>query len=87
MANGAAETQETFADGIGHVSYSGGVVRIDYVSQSSTERDAAGKPVLVHRHRVIMPLEAFVAAFATQRELVEKLVKQGAVKASNAPRE
>ncbi|MGQ0664716.1 MAG: hypothetical protein ACT4P2_14290 [Pseudomonadota bacterium] len=71
---------ECFADGIGEISITGGVVRIDFVSLQPVKADAGAKPVPVVRQRIIMPPDGFLHAFSTMENLVRQLEKTGAVK-------
>ncbi len=59
---------EIYSDGIGEITVNGTVVRIDLVSLSPTERDAAGNPKPAFRQRIIMPIDVF----ANSAELVQK---------------
>ncbi len=80
-----AMNPEIFADSIGNISIIGGVVRIDLISLSATERDADNQPVPVFRQRVIMPLDGFARAFGIQEDLVKKMVRDGVLSVRAAP--
>jgi len=73
-------TDELFADGIGNITVTGSVVRMDLVSASATERDAEGKPRLVFRQRVIMPVDAFGRSFGAMQQVMQQLIKAGVFK-------
>ena len=60
--------QQIFADGIGQVTVIGGVVRLDFVAFSVTEKDAKGQPAAVFSHRVVMSLEGFMQSAAKLQE-------------------
>jgi len=71
--------QQIFADGIGQVTIIGGVVRLDFVTFSATEKDAKGQPAVVFSHRVLMSLEGFMQSAAKLQEAalaVSKLVQR-----------
>ncbi len=71
--------QQIFADGIGQVTIIGGVVRLDFVTFSATEKDAKGQPAAVFSHRVVMSLEGFMQSAAKLQETalaVSKLVQR-----------
>ena len=52
---------QVFADGIGTISVISGTVRVDLVTYSPTEKDAAGQPAAVFRQQIIMTAESFLA--------------------------
>ena len=71
--------QQIFADGIGQVTIIGGVVRLDFVTFSPTEKDAKGQPAAVFSQRVVMSLEGFMQSAAKLQEgalAVSKLVQR-----------
>jgi len=71
---------ELYADGIGEITITGTVVRIDLVSLSPTERDANGSPKAAFRQRVIMPADAFANAVDLMQRALAGLVEAGTVK-------
>ena len=71
---------EVFADGMGEITLSGGMVRIDLVSLSPSKQDAEGKPQLEFRKRIVMPPDGFLRSFSAMEDLVKKLVDAGVVK-------
>ena len=70
---------EIFSDGIGEITINGTVVRIDLVSLSPTERDAANNPKPVFRQRVVMPIDAFANAAELVQKALNGLIDAGAV--------
>jgi hypothetical protein len=64
-------SDDVYADGIGEITVTGPIVRIDLVSLSPTERDAGGNPKPVFRQRVVMPAEGFAGAFELMRKVVD----------------
>lgn len=75
---------EVYSDGIGEITVSGSVVRIDLVSLSPTERDAANNPKPVFRQRIVMPIEAFANAADLVQKVLQGLVDAGAVTRTSA---
>lgn len=71
---------EVFADGMGEITLSGGMVRIDLICLSATQKDSEGKPELELRQRVVMPPDGFLRSFSAMEDLVQKLIKAGVVK-------
>ena len=74
------ERSEVYADGMGEITLSGGMVRIDLVSLSSDNKDAEGRPELDVRQRIVMPPDGFLRSFSAMEDLVQKLMKAGLVK-------
>jgi hypothetical protein len=72
-------TSEVFADGFGEITIIGTTVRIDLVSLSPSERDAAGNQQPVFRQRVVIPVEGFMNAFDLMERVAGELVRSGAV--------
>ncbi|HEV7951046.1 MAG TPA: hypothetical protein VGP24_14880 [Glaciihabitans sp.] len=71
---------ELYADGIGEITVTGGIVRIDLVSLSHTERDAANQPVPVFRQRVVMSVEGFANSFEVMQKAMHGLIEGGAIR-------
>jgi len=71
--------QEIFSDGIGEISISGSIVRVDLVSLSATERDANNAPKQVFRQRIIFSVEGFANSAEVMRKALEGLIEAGAV--------
>ena len=74
------ERPEVYADGMGEITLSGGMVRIDLVSLSSEKKDSEGRPELDIRQRIVMPPDGFLRSFSAMEDLVQKLMKAGLVK-------
>jgi len=68
---------EIFADGVGRVDFTAGVVRIELVSLDPAAQGAERAEV---RHRVVMPLEGYLQSLNTLGELVNKMVAAGVLK-------
>jgi hypothetical protein len=76
--------QDVYADGIGEITLTGGMVRIDLVSLSAKEKDAEGRPKLEFRKRVVLPPEGFLRSFSAMEDLVKQLVDAGLIKRREA---
>ena len=74
------KTQEVFADGIGEIVLSGGMVRMDLVALTGSQRDENNQPKLEFRQRVVMPPDGFLRSFSAMEDLVKQLIKAGLVK-------
>lgn len=70
---------EVYSDGIGEITVSGSVVRIDLVSLSPTERDTQNHPKPVFRQRIVMPIDVFANAAELMQKVLQGLVDAGAV--------
>jgi hypothetical protein len=70
---------ELYTDGIGEITVSGTVVRVDLVSLSPTERDANNAPKSVFRQRLIFPLEGFANSVDLMQKALQGLVDAGAI--------
>ena len=76
---------ELYADAIGEITVTGTIIRIDLVSLSATEKDAAGQPVPQLRQRVVMSIEGFANSFDVLQKAMNGLIEAGAVKRVDAP--
>lgn len=77
---------EVFADGIGEITVTGHIVRIDLVSLTPGERNADGQPVSAFRQRIVMPLEGLKSAHELIGRVVEGMKSAGpAAKPAVAP--
>lgn len=73
-------TEELYCDGIGEITVTGTIVRLDMMSLSPTKRDAAGNPQPVFRQRIIMPVDAFANAVDLMQKALGGLIEAGAVR-------
>ena len=73
-------SSEIFADGIGEITLSGGMVRMDLVTLVGTQQDDANPPKLEFRQRVVMPPDGFLRSFSAMENLVKQLIDAGLVK-------
>jgi hypothetical protein len=76
---------EIYADGVGEITVTGHMVRIDLVSLSATKRDANNKPVTEFRQRIIMPVDAFANTAELMKNVLNGLIQAGAVKLQAPP--
>lgn len=80
--------EEIYCDGIGDITVTGHIIRIDLVSLSPTERDANQQPKPVFRQRVTMPLDGFLQSFGMMEQVIQRLAEAGVVtKRSPTPTE
>ena len=71
-------TKETFADTVGRIDYTGGVIRAELVSLEPVEGSEDEARMAV-RQRIVMPMDGFLHAFGTMGNLVQKLIESGVV--------
>lgn len=67
--------QQIFSDGIGPVIVIGGVVRLDFVTYSPTEKDAKGQHVPVFCQRIIMSVDGFMHSAEKIQEAAQAIAK------------
>ncbi len=72
--------QDIFADGIGEITLSGGMVRMDLVTLIGSQNDDANKPRLEVKQRIVMPPDGFLRSFSAMENLVKQLIEAGLVK-------
>ena len=71
--------REIYSDGIGRITVSGGVVRVDLESQSPTECDANNNPKSAFRQRVIFSLDGFTKSLEVMQKAFQGLVDGGVI--------
>jgi hypothetical protein len=74
-------SREIFADGIGEITLSGGMVRLDLVSLVGSQNDENNKPRLEVFQRIVMPPDGFLRSFSAMENLVKQLIDAGLVQA------
>ncbi len=74
------ENRESYADGIGEITLSGGMVRMDLVTLQGSQKDSENKPKLQQSQRIIMPADGFLRSFSAMENLVKQLIDAGLVK-------
>jgi hypothetical protein len=75
---------EVYSDGISEITITGPIVRIDLMSLSPAERDAANNPKPVFRQRIVMPVDAFANSVELMQKVVKGLIEAGAIKQNAA---
>ena len=71
---------EIYADGVGEITVTGSIVRINLMSLSATEKDEKGSPKAVFRQRIVMPVDAFANAVDLMQKAQAGLVEAGAIR-------
>lgn len=79
-----AYERELFADGIGEITLSGGMVRLDLVSLIGSQNDENNRPRLEVTRRIVMPPDGFLRSFSAMENLVKQLVDAGLVQPRDA---
>ncbi|WP_229681324.1 hypothetical protein [Neoroseomonas lacus] len=75
---------EIFSDGIGEITVSGSIVRVDFTSLSPTERNPDNTPRAVLRQRVVMSVEGFANSVEVMQKALHGLIDAGVVRRSEA---
>jgi hypothetical protein len=70
---------ELYADCIGHITAGGGVVRVDLVSLSPTERDANNNPKSTFRQRLIFSVQGFANSVEAMQKALQGMVDTGVI--------
>lgn len=76
-------SRELFADGIGEISLSNGMVRIDLITYLTSQKTKDQPPEVAVRQRVVMPPDGFLRSFGAMENLVKQLIDAGLVKPRN----
>jgi hypothetical protein len=71
--------RELFSDGVGKITVTGGVVRVDLMSLSPTECDANNNPKSTFCQRVIFSVDGFVKSLEVMQKAFQGLVDAGAI--------
>jgi hypothetical protein len=71
---------EVYSDGVGEITVSGTVVRVDLVSLSPTERDTSNNPKSVFRQRLIFSVEGFANSLQVMHKALQGLMDAGMIK-------
>src|SRR5262245_24608375 len=67
--------KQVFSDGIGQITVIGGMVRLDFVTYSATEKDAKGQYLPVFCQRIVMNPDSFMHATAKMQEAAQAITK------------
>src|SRR4051812_27117089 len=78
--------KQVFSDGIGQITVIGGMVRLDFVAYSPTEKDAKGQYLPVFCQRVVMNPESFLHATAKMQEAAQAIAHMAQRPAMEQPR-
>ena len=74
-------TQQIYADGIGEITLSGGMIRMDLVTMVGSQKNKDDNPPKLEvRQRIVMPPDGFLRSFSAMENLVKQLVEAGLVK-------
>lgn len=76
---------ELFSDGIGEITVSGSIVRVDLTSLSPTERNPDNTPRAVLRQRVIFSVEGFANSVDVMQKALQGLIDAGVIRRTEAP--
>ena len=77
-------SEQIFSDGIGSISIIGGIVRIDFIVLSPTEKDAGGQPKAIFQQQLVMGAEAFLRSTEKMQGAAQALAKLVTQQASAA---
>lgn len=75
-----SESRDEFADGIGEITLSGGMVRMDLVTLVGSQNNKENPPQLKFSKRIVMPPDGFLRSFSAMENLVKQLIEAGLVK-------
>lgn len=75
---------EVFVEGVGEISFNLGMVRMNLVGLSQTEKDDKGNPKPENRQQVIMSLRGFLVSLAAMQNMADKLTEAGVLKKKDA---
>ncbi|MBL8488770.1 MAG: hypothetical protein JNK22_16985 [Rhodocyclaceae bacterium] len=69
---------QTFADTVGNITVTGGLVRIDFVSLAPRQPEDPQAPRQFEiTQRVVLPMDGFLRGMAAQQDMMKKLVDAG----------
>ena len=71
---------EVYTDGIGEITVSGSIVRLDMVSLSPTERDENNAPKRVLCQRLILSVDSFANSVDVMQKALQSLVDAGVIR-------
>lgn len=76
---------ELFTDGIGEITVSGSIVRVDLTSLSPTERNPDNTPRAVLNQRLIFSVEGFANSVEVMQKALQGLIDAGVVRRTGQP--
>jgi hypothetical protein len=71
--------KELFVDGVSHINFLNGMVRVTYGTLSPNTKDENAEPEFNEKFRLVMPLNSFLAAFQSQHQLIAQLEEKGVI--------
>lgn len=71
---------EIYVEGMGEMSFNMGMVRVNLVGLSHTEKDENGNPIPENRQQIILSLRGFLASLAAMQNMADKLTEAGVLK-------
>ncbi|MGN7612425.1 hypothetical protein ACQZV8_10105 [Magnetococcales bacterium HHB-1] len=69
-----------YMDGIGEIGFQGGMVRMNLVNLSATQKDEQGNPTLESNQQVVTSLRGFLISLNSMQEMADKLLEAGVLK-------
>src|ERR1700742_5133355 len=75
---------QIFSDGIGQITVIGGMVRLDFVAYSPTEKDSKGQYLPVFCQRIVMSPDSFLHATAKMQEAAQAIAQMAQRPAASA---
>ena len=69
--------EEVYIDGIGSITFIGGVIRADLVRYSPDKKDNKGNPVLEAKERLIISPQGFLQTANAINNLMQKMIDAG----------
>jgi hypothetical protein len=76
---------ELFTDGIGEITVSGSIVRVDLTSLSPTERNPDNTPRAVFRQRLVFSVEGFANSVDVMQKALQGLIDAGVIRRTGDP--
>ncbi|MBF0182455.1 MAG: hypothetical protein HQM03_20760 [Magnetococcales bacterium] len=74
---------ESYIEGIGDISFHLGMVRMNLVSLSHTEKDDKGNPLPETRQHLVMSLRGFLLSLGAMQSMADKLTEAGVLQRRN----
>lgn len=71
--------QELYIDGIGNITFIGGVIRADLVTYSVEKKDEKGNPALMTKQHIILSPQGFVQSATAINNLMKKMIDAGII--------
>lgn len=73
------ELKEIYVDGINHINFVNGMIRLTMGTLVATDEDGETQPEFNPTYRVIMPLNSFLTGVNSQNQIIEKLIENGII--------